>query len=206
MELHRRNFLIGMGATIAALQLPPVAIGETLNVVRSLADFDYRAIEDITIGFQQLARFTPDNRLDTADRRVTVDVMRGENVILHFPMNVKSTFRWWAPPGQELIYLKNSVLHFSVTPPEPGTECVITYNTKRPPLRKVYVEGFAWDGDKLTSQWIQEAGLGETDPVHEMTGLEHYEDDWEGDETWSWVKPNRSTNWRKLWQGIFWPR
>jgi hypothetical protein len=188
LDTSRRSFLIGFGSLALATRLPLVAQLEPLSTAQSMGVFDYRALFDVMIGFDDIPP------LGGPEQYATVDLMRGDTVLIHYPMNVRNTMRWVAVPNKELIFRKDDALRFTCDPGHSDLRCAIAYDTKpfNDPYSKVYLESFVWKDGVVASQEISPVspsieGMLRNDPTRIHATSEFYDDDeydYDDDDGW----------------------
>lgn len=110
MEFSRRGFLFGLGATLAATQIPfdhSVTVIEIPPAPKLL----WRDYFDIAV-----------SGMDPSYRDVIdIKILRGETPIFSMPMFTNSAWRWVAPPVQGIIVPPDEFLNVSISRPESMT-------------------------------------------------------------------------------------
>lgn len=136
IEVSRRNFLIGGSAAVTALMLSPQLKALDGIINKGIITPRIRRVYDILISCDPIPR-------DVAINHV---IHKNNHVMLAMRMNARASFRWVAPPGGEILYLKSDVMRYEVDPCTDGMQmCFMCEDGNGIKL----AEYFKWEKDKL---------------------------------------------------------
>lgn len=148
MQVHRRSFLLGLGSAVALASAPavarpfiaPVSTAPLQPAVR------WRQVCEIIIG----SEYGP-GEVPVHDHVIQYHIKRNDQRIFMRALNWRSSYRWSAVPGDEIILSEDATLGFDIEPATTHTSICIVSNIERNPdlPRKYLSEQFEWWNGEL---------------------------------------------------------
>jgi hypothetical protein len=105
MDITKRSFLFGAAAVIAAVNLP-LSVAEPANIFKApaLQPFKRRMICNLMATFDA-----------ETDGVASIELYVRDRLWFFYQMNQRSTFRWAAPPGGEIVLLPQDSFRLDVS-------------------------------------------------------------------------------------------
>lgn len=147
MVVTRRAFILGLGATLAATQLPFEKFTGQVATAQLRPFTHFRRICDVMLSSMPMG----DEIRSLSEDPVRYTLFRDDNAVLSIMMNMRANFRWVGIPGEEIVALEKSIIRLEVEPCHTMTTLCIMSNLEQDRYKpeRMIAETYHWRDNKL---------------------------------------------------------